>query len=139
MSAASTATSKAFRARVQLPDHEIPILEKWCQRNCALHSIFSASERGRSTVVLIGLRAAPQTSASFSRSIRNALRRFGVSTAGLRGHWLFLISEREAIATCLGSTDHPANPAREQLHTSGRPIPPRTASDSDERVVELLR
>ena len=133
MSAAST-QSKAFRARLQLPDHEIPILDKWCQRNCALHAIFSASDRGRGTVI-IGLRAVPQTSASFARTLRSALRKFGVSTAGLRGHWLFLITEREAISVCAGNAEFPSEPRA----TFERPPPSPTAGDSEERVVELLR
>ena len=131
MSAAST-TSKAFRARLQLPQHEIPILEKWCRRNCALHRIFS-SDRGMGTV-LIGLRAIPQSSSSFARTLRSALRKFGVSTAGLRGHWLVVIDEREAIAVCLASAERPV---KEQARTSGRPVAPLIGGDTDERVVEL--
>ena len=73
--------------------------------------------------MLVALRATPQTSASFARTIRNALRRTGVSTAGLRGHWLFLVSEREAISICLGSAE----------------LPPEAMDDFDERVVELCR
>ena len=131
MSAASI-TSKAFRARLQLPDHEIPILEKWCRRNCALHSIFS-SDRGMGTV-LIGLRSVPQSSSSFARTLRSALRKFGVSTAGLRGHWLVVIDAREAIAVCLASAERPV---KEQARTSGRPVKPLIGGDADERVVEL--
>lgn len=135
MSAAST-QSKAFRARLQLPDHEIPILDKWCQRNCALHAIFSASDRGRGTVI-IGLRAVPQTSASFARTLRSALRKFGVSTAGLRGHWLFLITEREAISVCgAGNAELPPEP---RAPFERHPPPSPAAGDSEERVVELLR
>ena len=134
MSAASM-QSKAFRARLQLPDHEIPILDKWCQRNCALHAIFSASDRGRGTVI-IGLRAVPQTSASFARTLRSALRKFGVSTAGLRGHWLFLITEREAISVCAGNAEFPPEP---RAPFERHPPPSPAAGDSEERVVELLR
>ena len=134
MSAASM-QSKAFRARLQLPDHEIPILDKWCQRNCALHAIFSASDRGRGTVI-IGLRAVPQTSASFARTLRSALRKFGVSTAGLRGHWLFLITEREAISVCAGNAELPPEP---RAPFERHPPPSPAAGDSEERVVELLR
>ena len=98
--------------------------------------IFSASDR-RGTV-LIGLRAVPQTSASFARSIRNALRNFGVSTSGLRGHWLVLISEREAIAVILASAERPVE---ERVRTSGRqtPMTATTVDDSDAKVVELFR
>ena len=88
---ALTATSKAFRARLELRDHEVPILQMWAARHCALHACFR-SDRG--TIVLVALRAAPQTSASFGRTIRSALRRRGVSTSGLRGRWLCCITER---------------------------------------------
>ena len=70
--------------------------------NCALSSMFR-SDRG--ATVLVGLRAAPQSSSSFARTIRSALRRAAVPTTGLRGHWLFLISEQEAIPICLGTSD----------------------------------
>ena len=136
---AMTSTSKAFRARLQLRENEVPILQMWAARNCALHTCFR-SDRG--TTVLIALRATPQTSASFARTIRNALRRTGVSTAGLRGHWLFLISEREAISVCVGNAELPPEApqrAEEQRLSRGRPPPSPTADDSDARVVELLR
>ena len=135
MSAASM-QSKAFRARLQLPDHEIPILDKWCQRNCALHVIFAASDRGGRGTAIIGLRAVPQTSASFARTLRSALRKFGVSTAGLRGHWLFLITEREAISVCAANAEFPPEP---RAPFERHPPPSPAAGDSEERVVELLR
>jgi hypothetical protein len=106
---ALTSTSKAFRARLQLRENEVPILQMWAARNCALHTCFG-SDHG--TILLIALRATPQTSASFARTLRNALRRTGVSTAGLRGHWLFLISEREAISVCVGNAELPPEPPR---------------------------
>ena len=99
---ALTATSKAFRATLQLSNHEVPILQRWAAMSCALHACFRS---GRGTTVLVALRATPQTSASFARTIRNALRRCGVSTSGLRGRWLCCISEREAIAICLGTAE----------------------------------
>ena len=137
---ALTSTSKAFRARLQLRENEVPILQMWAARNCALHTCFG-SDHG--TILLIALRATPQTSASFARTLRNALRRTGVSTAGLRGHWLFLISEREAISVCVGNAEHPPEPPRavEQHCTSGRrsPMASSTARDADARVVELPR
>lgn len=132
---ALTVTSKAFRARLPLRDHEVPILQLWAERNCALHSCFR-SDRG--ITVLVALRAAPQTSASFSRTVRNALRRFGVPTAGLRGHWLFLTTEREAISVCVGNAALPPAPPRAPSGRHPRMASP-TAGDSEERVVELVR
>ena len=135
---ALTGKSKAFRARLQLPDHEVSILQRWATRNCALHATF-CSDRG--ATVLVGLRAVPQTSSSFARTIRNALRRAAVSTSGLRGHWLFLISEREAISLCVGVTEPlPEAPRRaeEDRRHSGRPSP-QSEDDADDRVVELFR
>ena len=138
---ALTAKSKAFRATLQLRDHEVPILQHWAAMNCALHACFRS---GRGTLVLVGLRAAPQSSASFARTLRSALRRFGVSTSGLRGHWLFLISEREATSLCLGSAEVPPELAS-RLRCDGGPLPAppppsrRAVDDSDERVVELYR
>ena len=132
---AITATSKAFRARLPLRDHKVPILQLWPERNCALHSWFR-SDRG--ITVLVALRAAPQTSASFSRTIRNALHQFGVPTAGLRGHWLFLITEREAISVCVENAELPPEPPRAASGRHPRMASP-TAGDSEERVVELVR
>ena len=86
--------------------------------------------------MLVALRSAPQSSSSFARTLRNALRRFGVPTAGLRGHWLFLITEREAMSVCVGNAELPTEPPRAP---SGRPPPSPTAGDSEERVVELVR
>ena len=104
------------------------MLQMWAARHCALHTCF----RSDRTIVLVALRAEPQTSASFGRTIRNALRRCGVSTSGLRGRWLCCITEREAIAVCLDTAEL-APP--EAPHRVASP----TADDSDARVVELLR
>ena len=137
---ALTATSKAFRARLELRDNEVPVLQMWATRHCELHTCFR-SDRG--TIVLVALRSAPQTSASFGRTIRNALRRCGVSTSGLRGCWLCCITEREAISVCLGAAElaPPEAPQRaeEQRRIRPRPPPSPNADDSDAKVVELLR
>ena len=138
---ALTSTSKAFRAKFELHDHEVPILQRWASMNCALHTCFR-SDRG-TTTVLVALRSAPQTSSSFGRTIRNALRRRGVSTAGLRGHWLCCITEREAVSVCLGTAElspsEEPQRAEEQRRIRPRPPPSPTADDSDARVVKLLR
>ena len=137
---ALTAASKAFRATLNLPGHELSLVERWAEKNCALHALFP-SDRGRGAV-LIGLRSVPQTSSSFARTIRNALCRFGVATAGLRGHWLFRISRKEALSVCLGSAELSIEAPRrveEQRCNRRRPPPSPIAEESDERVVELIR
>ena len=88
--------------------------------------------------MLVALRSAPQSSSSFARTLRNALRRFGVPTAGLRGHWLFLITEREAMSVCVGNAELPTEPPRASSGLHPRMASP-TAGDSEERVVELVR
>ena len=100
----------------------------------ALHACFR-SDRG--TIVLVALRAAPQSSASFGRTIRSALRRRGVPTSGLRGRWLCCITEREAVSVCLGTAALalPNTPHRADEQRSNHPS---TTAD-DERVVELFR
>ena len=128
-------TSKAFRAVLQLRDHEVQILQMWGARFCAMHTCFR-SDRG--TTVLVALRAAPQSSASFGRTIRNALRRRGVSTSGLRGRWLCCITEREAVSVCLGTAELAlSNTHRADEQRCNHPPTSRTADD--ERVVELFR
>ncbi len=92
------ATSKAFRTQLRLSEHEASHLQRWATLNCAMGAVFS-SDGGH--VVLVGLRDTPRTSASFGRTIRSALRRMGISTVALRGHWCHLISEQEAIALCM--------------------------------------
>ena len=126
--------SKAFRAMLELRDHEVHILQMWAARHCALHVCFH-SDRG--TIVLVALRSQPQSSASFARTIRNALRRRGVSTTGLRGHWLCIITEREAVSVCLGTAELALTPHRADEQRCNHP---RTSwAADDERVVELLR
>ena len=115
-------TSKAFRARLRLRDHEVSILERWAARNFALHAIFDSD--GQRATVLIGLGAAPQTSVSFARTIRNALRRLGVSTVGLRGHWCFFVSEREAISVCVGYAGFSLQALRRAEENRRHPSPP---------------
>jgi hypothetical protein len=136
---ASTSTSKAFRAQLTLQDHEIPIVQRWASFNCALYALFR-SDRG--AIVLVGLRNSPQTSASFARTLRNVLRRASASTQGLRGHWLFLISEREAISVCVGSSElplgAPSHP-EERPRIRGHTLPPGADEDSEDSVVDLLR
>ena len=132
------AKSKAFRARLHLQEHEVRVLQGWATMHCAMHTIFR-SDRG--ATVLVGLRAAPQTSQSFARTIRSALRRAAVPTTGLRGHWLFLISEPEAISLCLDAQEaRPGNPRASPPSVAGdltRPAGARAHDGDDTRVIAL--
>ena len=121
---ASTATSKAFRALLQLREHEVLSLQRWAMANCAMHATF-ASDRG--AVVIVCLRDTRRTSASFSRTLRAAMQKLVIPTSGLRGHWLHLISEAEAVSLC-----SPAINAGAPLVASAR-----AHDEADVRVVQL--
>ena len=139
---ALTATSKSFRARLELRDHEVPILQSWASRKCALHTCFRS---GRGTTVLVALRAVPQSSSSFARTIRSALRSTGVSTAGIRGHWLFLITPNEAISVCVGNAELPPElPRSVEKRCISECHPPMASAtvddhDRDAKIVEIIR
>ena len=90
------AVSKAFRANVgQHREHEAVNLQRFAMNTCAVSTVFRADS---GLTVLIALKDVARSSASFARTIRAAMRMMGMETAGLRGHWCTLISEREAIA-----------------------------------------
>ncbi len=98
------ATSKAFRARIEgLRRHEVLSLQRWALNNCALSAMFCSD---RSTI-LVAVRDVKRSSASFARSVRGAMRKMGISTLGLRGHWLHLLSEKESLALCSDRMDLP--------------------------------
>ena len=95
---AAEAPSKAFRARIDLDDHEVLRVQQYAATSCALHAIFR-SERG--TTILIGLRDTARSSASFARSLGGALQRMGVPVAqALRSKWCSL-SPREKRSLCV--------------------------------------
>ena len=104
---ASTTTSEAFRARLALLDHQIERLQRWAMANCAMHAAFR-SDQG--AVVIVCLRDTRRTSSSFSRSLRTVMQKLAIPTSGLRGHWLHLISEAEAIALCSPAVSGSAPP-----------------------------
>jgi hypothetical protein len=119
----SCSTSKAFRARLKLLDHEIERLQRWALANCAMHATFR-SDHG--AVVMVCLRDMRRTSASFSRTLRAVMQKFAIPTSGLRGQWLHLISEAEALALC--------SPA---VSGGAPPVVGAQAHDEDVRVVHL--
>ena len=61
-------------------------------------------------------------------------------TTSLRGHWLFLLSEPEAIALCLGAADVlPCTPMAMPRAVAGESTPHPGAQDSDDTRVVTLR
>ncbi len=96
-----TITSKAFRANVgALPEHQAMNLQVFVRRTCAISAIFRS---GRGATVLVALRDCPRTSAAHARSVRTWLKRIGVPTISLRGHWCTLLTESEVLMLCTGS------------------------------------
>ena len=68
----ATKVSKAFRATIQLRDHEVPRLQQWLSNHCALSAMF----QGPRSVALVCLKDQPGSSASFART-----------THGVWCHW----------------------------------------------------
>ena len=90
-------TSKAFRCTLpMLRDDQLTNLRRWAELHCA-QSIVFRDDRG--SAVFVGLKAELRTSASFSRTVRTALRRLCIDVP-LRGRWRSLIASREALSIC---------------------------------------
>ena len=121
---ASTSTSKAFRARLKLNDHQTERLQRWAMANCAMHAAFR-SDQG--AVVIVCLRDTRRTSSSFSRTLRAVMNKLAIPTSGLRGQWLHLISEAEAIALCSPAISGSSPPV----------VSAQTHDEEDVRVVHL--
>ena len=127
--------SKAFRCVLPpMREDQLNNLQRWAQHSCALSTVFRADHG----VVLVGLKDTPRGSASFSRTVRTALRRRGIDVP-LRGHWCTHTTVREVVAVCgspsLGITGRAES-------ADARP-PERAASphedDPDVRVVPFTR
>ena len=73
--------------------------------------------------MFVGLRAELRTCASFSRTVRTALRRLCID-APLRGRWCVLITPREALSVCASECEF-------------RGAAPCAEDDNDVRVVAL--
>ena len=127
--------SKAFRCVLPpMREDQLNNLRCWAQHSCALSTVFRADHG----VVLVGLKDTPRGSASFSRTVRTALRRRGIDVP-LRGHWCTLTTVREVVAVC-GSASLGITGRAESA--DARP-PERAASppedDPDVRVVPFTR
>ena len=88
--------SKAFRCVLPpMREDQLNNLRCWAQHSCALSTVFRADHG----VVLVGLKDTPRGSASFSQTVRTALRRRGIDVP-LRGCWCTLTTVREVVAVC---------------------------------------
>ena len=90
-------TSKAFRCTLPIfREDQVTNLRRWADLHCAQSIVFH-DDRG--TAVFVGLKAELRTCASFSRTIRTALRRLCIDVP-LRGRWCTLITPRGALRVC---------------------------------------
>ena len=122
-------TSKAFRCTLlMLRDDQLTNLRRWAELHCA-QSIVFRDDRG--SAVFVGLKAELRTSASFSRTVRTALRCLCIDVP-LRGRWCSLLTPREALSIC-ASDNGQRDAARET------PAASRTddSVDEDIRIVAL--
>ena len=121
-------TSKAFRCTLPLlRDDQLTHLSRWADLHCA-QSIVFRDDRG--SAVFVGLKAELRTCASFSRTVRTALRRLCIDVP-LRGRWCVLITPREALSICatdIGQRDAADTPAASRIDD---------AADDDMRVITL--
>ena len=120
-------TSKAFRCTFPvIRDDQLNNLRRWADLHCA-QSIVFRDDRG--SAVFVGLKAQLRTCASFSRTVRTALRRLCIDVA-LRGRCCTLITPREALTIC--ATD---------IRDAARDMPAASriddAVDEDIRIVAL--
>ena len=124
-------TSKAFRCTLPLlRDDQIINLRRWADLQCA-QSIVFRDDRG--SAVFVGLKAQLRTCASFSRTVRTALRRLCIDVP-LRGRWCVLITPREALSVCASEC---ACRGAALPSARGADASPCAEDDNDVRVVAL--
>ena len=124
-------TSKAFRCTLPLlRDDQIINLRRWADLQCA-QSIVFRDDRG--SAVFVGLKAELRTCASFSRTVRTALRRLCIDVP-LRGRWCTLITPREALSIC--ASESASRGADAGAQPAGRLASPHD-DDNDVHVVAL--
>ena len=132
--------SKAFRCALpSLREDQLNNLRCWAEQTCAMSTVF----RDGRGLVLVALKDAPRSSASFARTVRTALRRRGINTP-LRGHWCTLTTVREALAVVgdgasTGGAARQANTIRPddaEAPSAARAAHPH-GDDTDVRVVSL--
>ena len=124
-------TSKAFRCTLpMLREDQVANLRRWGNLHCA-QSIVFRDDRG--SAVFVGLKAELRTCASFSRTVRTALRRLCIDVP-LRGRWCTLITPREALSIC--ASESASRGADVGAQPAERLASPHD-DDNDVRVVAL--
>ena len=124
-------TSKAFRCTLpMLREDQVANLRRWADLHCAQSIVFRDDRGG---AVFVGLRAELRTCASFSRTVRTALRRLCIDVP-LRGRWCVLITPREALNIC-ASDCASRGAALPSARGRGADASPCAEDDNDVRVV----
>ena len=105
-------------------EDQVQRVQRWAAESCALSAVFSDAT---GKLVLVALRDQTRPAASFSRTVRSALRKFAIDDTHLKGKWLSLMSAEEAILLCRGSEIIANQPA---------PVD-SSAGDGDVKIVTL--
>ena len=131
--AAQALTSKSFRVVLRLSADERDRLDAYCEENFALHALFRDAP-GDAQVIWLATRDRPRTAAAFRRAVRGLLSRLRVDTSHLRGTWLVLEAD-DAVRTA--AAQRRENVTASVVESAPRPPRTRSASDADEKVIDL--
>ena len=132
-SAPAAPTSKSFRVVLRLSADERDRLDAYCEENFALHALFRDAP-GDAQVIWLATRDRPRTAAAFRRAVRGLLSRLRVDTSHLRGTWLVLEAD-DAVRTA--AAQRRENVTASVVESAPRPPRTRSASDADEKVIDL--
>ena len=132
-SAPAAPTSKSFRVVLHLSADERDRLDAYCEENFALHALFRDAP-GDAQVIWLATRDRPRTAAAFRRAVRGLLSRLRVDTSHLRGTWLVLEAD-DAVRTA--AAQRRENVTASVVESAPRPPRTRSASDADEKVIDL--
>ena len=127
----SAATSKAFRAKLLLTEHDARRLQMWAADNCAMSTLFVGP---RNATIMICLKDRSRSAASFARSIRSVLNAMAIPTSCIAGHWVTLISEEECLKLC-----HTSTTSMSTANHHGDQRPRTKSTDADSKTVLLPR
>ena len=131
--AAQALTSKSFRVVLHLSADERDRLDAYCEDNFVLHALFRDAP-GDAQVIWLATRDRPRTAAAFRRAVRGLLSRLRVDTSHLRGTWLVLEAD-DAVRTA--AAQRRENVTASVVESAPRPPRTRSASDADEKVIDL--
>ena len=132
-SAPAAPTSKSFRVVLRLSADERDRLDAYCEENFALHALFRDAPAD-AQVIWMATRDKPRTAAAFRRAVRGLLSRLRVDTSHLRGTWLVLEADDAARTAAAQRRE---NVTASVVESAPRPPRTRSASDADEKVIDL--